>query len=511
MKVRAAPDNPISLPHRMTSLRFRVVLLLAWLASVGWLVRYEAFPGWFNQVSSGYRQIFAGGEFVSDTWMQILYEGRPIGYSHTWVDRAPEDRAEAYVVRNLTHVQMKIMERVQKINMQTTVVLDADCRLQRFAFLMPSGTYSVGIEGRRVSGKRFKVNLKTPSGAREEHVDIPDDAVLYSPMTEIAVAGLRPGQQMRVRTLEPITLTASDVLFEGVRRESYVFEGTTQEVSVIKVTFQGMDMLTWVDAGGRALRQETSLGWVMEARSQERIEMMRLGAGSDMIQSLAVPCAGTIAAPRSAQSLRVRMTLSTSTWDRVETPRQAIEQETGGGREYVLLLRAQQPPGSNAVAGADLAPYLRASSFIQSDHPSMIKQAKAIAAGATGAWAQARAIGKWVHENVRKQPAASLPSALDVLTFRSGDCNEHTYLFVGLARAAGIPARIHVGLAYNEGMFYYHAWPAVHVGEWVEMDPTFGQDCADATHITLLTGELASQMQLGRLLGRLKITVLEER
>ena len=98
-----------------------------------------------------------------------------------------------------------------------------------------------------------------------------------------------------------------------------------------------------------------------------------------------------------------------------------------------------------------------------------------------------------------------------MLTFRSGDCNEHTYLFVGLARAAGIPARIHVGLAYNEGMFYYHAWPAVHVGEWVEMDPTFGQDCADATHITLLTGELASQMQLGRLLGRLKITVLEER
>ena len=496
----------------MTSVRFRIVLLLAWLVLAGWLVRYEAFPEWFNQVSPGYRHLFAG-EFVSDTWMQILFDGRPIGYSHTWIDRAPEDRSEAYVIKNVTYVQVNVMERVQKINMQTAVVLDADHRLQRFSFLMPSGAYSLGIDGRRAAGRRFKVNLKTAAAEREEEVEIPDDTVLYSPMTEMAIAGLSPGQRMRVRTLEPLTLTAADVMIEGVRREPYVFEGATQEVTVVKITFQGMDMLSWVDSDGRALRQETALGWVMEARPPERIEMLRLGAGSapDMIQRFAVPCSGTIANPRTAQSLRVRMALSTSAWDRVETPRQTVEEEPGGGGTYVLRLFAQRAPGSNPDSGEDLAPYLRATSFVQSDHPAMIKRAETIAAGESGAWAKARAICRWVHENVRKQPTASLPSALDVLTFRSGDCNEHTYLFVGLARAAGIPARIHVGLAYNEGMFYYHAWPAVHVGEWVEMDPTFGQELADATHITLLTGELASQMQLGRLMGHLSITILEER
>lgn len=500
----------------MTSRRFKIILLLLWLCAVSWLVRYEAFPQWFNQVSNGYRHLLADGEFASDAWMQILFANQPIGYTHTWIDREPDNRAEAYVIKNLTYIQMKVMEQTQKINMKTTVVLDSDCRLQRFTFLMPAASYSVGIEGRRDKGTRFKVKLKTGTGEREENVDIPDDTILYSPMTELAMANLRPGQQMRVRTLEPLTFTASDVVIEGVRREPYVFEGSTQDVTVIKVTFQGMNMLSWVDASGRSLRQETSFGWVMEARSPEHIETIRLSMddSKDMLRTFAVHCAGDIASPRSAKSIKLSMTLSTSMWDKVETPRQSIEQPDTNSQKYVILLLAQPAPGAGAGSvnvSENLATYHAATSYIQSDDPSMIKQAAEIVCREQDPWAQARAIGKWVYENVHKQPTVSFPSALDVLKFRVGDCNEHTYLFVGLARALGIPARIHVGLVYNEGMFYYHAWPAVHVGEWVEMDPTFGQERVDATHLTLLTGELASQMQLGRLIGHLNITILEER
>ncbi len=74
----------------------------------------------------------------------------------------------------------------------------------------------------------------------------------------------------------------------------------------------------------------------------------------------------------------------------------------------------------------------------------------------------------------------SLPSAAEVLRTRVGDCNEHTALFVALARAAGLPARIAVGLVYLRGGFYYHAWPEVYVEErgrglWLPVDPTLNQ------------------------------------
>jgi transglutaminase-like putative cysteine protease len=119
----------------------------------------------------------------------------------------------------------------------------------------------------------------------------------------------------------------------------------------------------------------------------------------------------------------------------------------------------------------------------------------------------AELINQWVFDNINKKITFSLPSAVEVLETREGDCNEHTTLFVALARAIGIPAKIAIGLVYHEGSFYYHAWPEVFVGEWVAMDPTLGQLRADATHIRLLEGELDQQAKLMQAIGKIKISV----
>ena len=76
-------------------------------------------------------------------------------------------------------------------------------------------------------------------------------------------------------------------------------------------------------------------------------------------------------------------------------------------------------------------------------------------------------------------------SSLTALQTLSGDCTEHTVLFIALARAAGIPARICSGIVFVKDAFYYHFWPEVYVGKWVQMDPTLDQVIADANHIQL--------------------------
>ena len=97
-----------------------------------------------------------------------------------------------------------------------------------------------------------------------------------------------------------------------------------------------------------------------------------------------------------------------------------------------------------------------------------------------------------------------------MLEARQGDCNEHTVLYVALARALGLPARTAVGLVSIEGRFYYHAWPEVWLGnDWVAVDPTLGQYPADATHLRFLLGGLARQLELVRLIGRLELEVVE--
>jgi transglutaminase-like putative cysteine protease len=102
-----------------------------------------------------------------------------------------------------------------------------------------------------------------------------------------------------------------------------------------------------------------------------------------------------------------------------------------------------------------------------------------------------------------------------VLRTKVGDCNEHTALFVAMARSIGIPSRIAVGLAFVRGAFYYHAWPEVYIDEgggrglWLPVDPTFNQFPADATHLRLARGGLDRQASIVPLIGRLKIAILD--
>ena len=101
-----------------------------------------------------------------------------------------------------------------------------------------------------------------------------------------------------------------------------------------------------------------------------------------------------------------------------------------------------------------------------------------------------------------------------MLAAGKGDCTEHSVLFVALARALGIPSRQVHGLVYAryadaKDALYWHAWAEVlSGGEWIAVDPTFGQPVADATHVALGTG---MQVDTIGLLGALRVEGVEVR
>jgi len=144
--------------------------------------------------------------------------------------------------------------------------------------------------------------------------------------------------------------------------------------------------------------------------------------------------------------------------------------------------------------------------MIQCEDSVMIAVADSLTNGSSDAWEAAQRISRFVDVAVVNEPTVSLPSAVDVLDNLRGDCNEHTILTVALCRAVGIPAVTCAGIVYvNNGIFGYHAWPAVWVGEWVAMDPTFSQYVADGTHIILASGSLDAQYVVNGVLGRLSV------
>ena len=156
----------------------------------------------------------------------------------------------------------------------------------------------------------------------------------------------------------------------------------------------------------------------------------------------------------------------------------------------------------------ETAEYLKANLAVESEAPEIVAKARAIAGDETDAYAAALKVVAWVNRNMKKDYGANADRATDVLRQMRGDCTEHSLLTVALLRALGIPARRVDGVVYNQSgdgvaALYWHEWVEAYVGStWTQLDPTFGQPVADATHLTL--GE-ESQADIIPLLGKLKV------
>jgi transglutaminase-like putative cysteine protease len=189
----------------------------------------------------------------------------------------------------------------------------------------------------------------------------------------------------------------------------------------------------------------------------------------------------------------------------------------GAGQSVTAnVIEIRDPRGLGAEPAAlDILRYLGPEPFIESDAAEIVAETELAVGGVTGARPRAEQLTRYVNGLLEKKPTVSLPSAREVLRTKVGDCNEHTALYVAMARAAGIPARIAVGLVYVRGAFYYHAWSEVYLDEgagrglWLPVDPTFNQFPADATHVRLARGGLDRQAAILPMIGRLKLTVLE--
>ncbi len=179
-----------------------------------------------------------------------------------------------------------------------------------------------------------------------------------------------------------------------------------------------------------------------------------------------------------------------------------------GDKELLVNVRprraAQVAPLELPVTAAEFAPFLKAVREIRSDDPRIIEQARQIAGTDKDAWSVARKLADWTYKNIRWKRVDSA-TAVDTLATREADCVEFSQLFVAMARALGLPARLVSGMAYSGGSFGGHAWVEVYAGRWIELDPTWGTDFVDATHVRGASGDLLNYA----LLNLVEVEVLD--
>ncbi len=480
------------------------LIVVAWVAQMGLLWRHQQ-----AQSSVSLAADLAAGYGTAAQWRGIYYRGDKIGFSVSQTTPT----ASGYELREDGRLQMTLLGASTAVRLGSRVEVDRGFNLQRFSYTLDPGSGPTRVSG-SLTGRELTLTVQTPAGERREVRQLPEPPTLALNLPRtLAARGLRTGDVHTISLFDPATLRNATLRVEVRTRELVANAHPPVPAFLVESTFAGVRTRSWITDTGEVVREESPMGLlvVRETPGQAQALAVPGSVQSDLLEAAAVvPVRPTrIDDPSTVARLRLRLSGLEGF---------AGEDLQGDGQQLtgdVLELLDPADLGSGA-APPDLDRYLRSEAFIESDAPEIQAEARrAVAPAPPTSRARAERLVRHVHALLEKKPTVSLPSALEVLRTRVGDCNEHATLYVALARALGLPARVAVGLVYLRGAFYYHAWAEVWVedspgrGLWLSVDPTLDQFPSDATHVRLARGGLERQAAILGLVGRARLEVLE--
>ncbi len=491
-------------------LNFSIVIF--WVVMIGILLGREIF---FKNKTTGYQPFLSKNTLLRDQWMGIYFKESPVGFVHTSLEPYMITKGlSGYRIINRTFMNFLLLRKRHKVWFDASAIVDEDYQLVSFESELNSGLHRIRVAGEVLDKKVMELKIESQGLITKKRIVLPREghviiASILSPFN--AFGKLKTGARYNLKVFNPFSLEFEPLEIEVTGKDTIEHQGKTEEVFVVESDYRGLKQTAWVNDRGEILKEETVLGWVL------------IKEDADVASRVYKNMAKTDTELADLVSIISNVTLSKEDLNYLKIVLSGIGDEFSLSTQRQKVVKIDKPKdikvieiNKDSVDEEQLLTipiklfkeFQMKSAFVQSDDERIRKLAKDIIKGEKMSFQAAKKINQWLFENIRKVPVVSIPSAIDVLKTREGDCNEHAVLFTALTRSVGIPTKINVGLTYTEGRFYYHAWPSVYVGQWVDMDPAFGQDIADVTHIKFIEGDLNKQLDIIKLLGKIKLEVI---
>lgn len=470
---------------------------------------------------------------VGSEWAGIYMAGKKMGYSHT----RTEKQSGGFQIVNRSVMKMKIFGSYQEVKILSRVQTDQRYRLRQFVFKLLSPLSKFQAEGKVI---RDKLSVHWHVGTRKVRMSLPYRPSMLPTVLRPYIAAQKPppGKKIKAVLFDPQSRSYIDTFITVEKYVSIVIRGKRVKALQLRQQYRGVTLLAWIDKDGKILKEQAPGGMVL-IRESAREAPKGIDAGFDIIRATRIGLVGKLKSPTRQARLRVRIErVSLSSFPALRMGRQAVHHNVltvtkenlsiwpktpfvlGSQSSVSKLPRARpaQKKRSRAeVRRARMFQFRRAEALkptllVQSKHPTIVAQARAIVKRSKDRLHAILQIARWVNKALRKRSVVGIPSALDTLAKRVGDCNEHATLLAALARSVAIPCEIVTGVAYQGGRFYFHAWNECEAApeKWVSLDATWNQFPSDVTHLVFARGGLEKQLALLQLLNRLRLVVVNE-
>jgi len=403
-----------------------------------------------------------------EVWYRVQFSGATVGLAR---DRWQHDEAGLFYESHM-EVGMK------RLGTPVTMVIHSE-ELDDTAGVVLSFRAETIMSGARVvvrgerEGDDLIVFEESGGYVQDRRVAWEAGAIGQAGLDRLIAERLRQGEtSFTERVFDP-----SQVRFQSMRFEvtGGVQDGSSGYVMVDQYIDRGQTPSAsfWLDPDsyetGRVEINQLGIQIVIERVDAAAIASLELDPNFDVIRSSMIPCAGYPAAPRDVDEVTFRLTFSGPRIE-AEKLRGPNQRVVGVEGSSVDVLVSRQPQPFDTLA--DTTSFLQSDRYIQADHPRIRALADSIAAASGKQGVElARELRGFVGRFITdKNMESGFASALDVLATRQGDCSEHAVLLTALLRAAGIPARVAVGLAYSDGNLVGHMWSEAYLDGWRTLD-----------------------------------------
>jgi len=445
---------------------------------------------------------------VGERWFGLFFNDERAGFSCVKIRK----ERSGYELHSDSGVKMSSFAFSRKATIRETYNVNPDLTLRSFAV-------DQIIDGKEMvlKGETSPAGVKTvedSAGSRKERF-LKAKGVVYPPMAMNLIPllkGAEPGRVYGVSMLDPEAIKIKKVKITVIGPETV---GGTKTIH-LRNDLYPVDNDIWIDYEGNTIRESVRDGWIVtqfegEKTVRKYIAMSAVAKKDFIIDYSRVRLGETLSGPSKVK--RMVLELTDIPADTLIPQGQFQKAEKNGGGKMILTVDNSVPASTNTIINnKERMNYLEATDHIPSGNPALLAKKTEIVGNEKDPEKIIKKLVTWVAAHIKDNAAAS-GSAPDAIRKGEGDDLAHARLYASLARAAGIPTRIALGLVYIQDKgFLYHCWAESYSGRWLPVDPTSGEAPVDSTHVKLVEGDRAEDfVALSGFVGKIKAKMLEHK
>ncbi len=447
------------------------------------------------------------GPPIGERWFGIFFNDERAGFSYVNIRK---DHS-GYELHSDSSVKMSSFAFSRNASIRETYTVNPDLTLRSFAV-------NQTIDGKQMTlkGESSSTGVKAvvdSAGSKKEKL-LKNKGLVYPPMAMNLIPllkGTETGRVYRVSMLDTEAVKIKKVKITVIGPE------TVDGIKALHLRndLYPVDNDIWIDYEGNTIKESVRDGWIVTQSEGEKtirkfVSESALAKRDFIVDYSRVGAAEAISRPSEVRKMVLELVdLPADVHIPQDMVQKAEKTETGC---IITVDNSLLASKEAAVRDKETVGQLKLTDRIPSDNPALLAKKTEIIGNEKNPEKIIQKLTFWVASNIKDTVSGS-DSPLDTLRKGEGDCLAHARLYSSLARAAGIPTRIVMGLAYvQERAFLYHCWAESYSYRWLPVDPTSGEVPADATHLKLVAGDTTENLvTLSRFVGKIKAKVLEHK